>query len=89
MILEVQKINNQFVILNPPIKNSDHYFIDVDEKKVFENDTALPQLKNLATKYPDNVFLSTQLKYYVSYNNEKNTSDDDLLYDALKDKYGL
>ena len=52
-------------------------------------DIAFEQLKELAKKFPDDVFIQSKFKYYIPYTTEKGKTDDDYLYDALKEKYGL
>ena len=99
MILEVQKINDQYVIKNPPITSETHFFIKIEKKHILknrpgkkklpENDKALKQIIALAKKWPDNKFLQDKVKYYMPYTNNFVKTDDDYLYEALKEKYEL
>jgi len=99
MILEVQKINDQYVIKNPPKTSDAHFYLKIEQKdilkskpgkkKMLKTDVALEELKALAIKFPDDVFLQNKIKYYVPYTNPSGKSDDDYLNEALKEKYGL
>ena len=44
------------------------------------------QIIELANKIE---FIQNKIKYYIPYTTEKGKTDDDYLYDALKEKYGL
>jgi len=46
------------------------------------------ELKSLAEKHPENTLLQLKLKYYRPYP-PTDQSDDDILYEALKEKYNL
>lgn len=99
MILEVQKINDQYVIKNPPKTSEVHFFLQIEKKDILKSkplknkkqpkDIAFEQLKAMAEKWPENQFLQNKVKYYVPYNNTSCKTDDDYLYEALKEKYGL
>ena len=99
MILEVQKINDQYVIMNLPKTAETHFFLQIEKKDILKNkplkntkpvmDKAFEQLKAMAEKYPENQFLQNDVKFYIPYKNTMGKTDDDYLYDALKEKYGL
>jgi hypothetical protein len=53
-----------------------------------KQDQTYIELKSLAEKYPENKLLQTKLKYYSPYQ-ETDKTDDEILYEALKEKYNL
>ena len=99
MILEVQKINDQYVIKNPPKTSEPHFFIQIEKKHILKTrpakkklptkDKALEQIIALSKKWPKNKFLQDKIKYYMPYTNNSGKTDDDYLYEALKEKYEL
>jgi hypothetical protein len=48
------------------------------------DDPTYIELKSLAEKYPENTLLQLRLKHYRPYP-QTNQSDDDILYEALKE----
>jgi hypothetical protein len=52
----------------------------------FNEDPTYNELKTLAEKYPENKLLQLKLKCYRPYP-QTDISDDDILYEALKEKY--
>lgn len=98
MILEVQKINDQYVIKNPPISVDSHFFIQIEKKQIFENsprkrrmtkiDLGLQELKTLASKFPDDVLVQNLLKYHKPHIESNQKSDDEVYHDYLMDRYG-
>ena len=87
------------VIKNPPRTSESHFFIQIEKKHILKNrpakkklptnDNALEQIIALAKKWPDNKFLQDKVKYYMPYTNNSGKTDDDYLYEALKEKYEL
>ena len=54
----------------------------------YPEDPTYIELKTLSEKHPENELLQTKLKYYHPYP-KTDKSDDDILYEALKEKYNL
>jgi len=52
----------------------------------YSEDPTYIELKALAEKYPENTLLQLKLKYYRPYPST-DISDDESLYEALKEKY--
>lgn len=99
MILEVQKINDQYVIKNPPRTCGTHFFLQIEKKDILKSkplknkrqpiDNAFEQLKAMAEKWPEDQFLQNKVKYFVPYKSTTGKTDDDYFREALKEKYGL
>ena len=98
MILEVIKINNQFVIKNPPLSSEDTFFLKIEKKNIFKHrpvhniktktDKVPEELKALALKFPDDEFLQNKIKYYVAYANLDGRTDSEIYDDYIVEKYG-
>lgn len=98
MILEVKKINNQFVIKNPPLSSEDTFFLKIEKKNIFKHrpvrniktktDTVPEELKALALKFPDDEFLQNKIKYYVAYASLDERTDSEIYNDYIVEKYG-
>lgn len=98
MILEVKKINNQFVIKNPPLNSEDTFFLKIEKKNIFKHkpvrkmktkiEKVPEELKTLALKFPDDEFLQNKVKYYVAYSNPEEKADSEVYHDYLMEKYG-
>jgi hypothetical protein len=101
MQLHIIKKNNEFVIINPPEYLTDNFFIEIDKGNIIsgEENKATPEqesntykkTKALYKQMPDDDFIralheSTPPDYQYK---EPDKDDDDLLYDALRDKYEL
>jgi len=54
----------------------------------FHEDPTYIELKAIAEKHPENTLLQLKLKYYHPYS-PTDISDDEALYEALKEKYNL
>jgi hypothetical protein len=97
MILEVQKINNQFVIQNLPESMGDHFFLNIELQDIVKErpsvvglskDAVYEQIKMLAEKYPEDVFLQNKLKYYVPVSSNILKSDSEIYQEYLMEQYG-
>lgn len=97
MILEVKKINDQFVIKNPPINSGEQFFLQIEKKHILKSrpgkkkmpqtDITFQELKALALKLSDDVLLQNMVKYYKPHiSNQK--SDDDVYHEYLMERYG-
>lgn len=100
MQLHIVKRNNEFVILNPPKDLPDKFFIEIDREKSIEQEAepeksqssrTFMKTKKVYEQMPDDDFIkalheSTPPDYQYK---DSEKDDDDLLYDALKDKYEL
>jgi hypothetical protein len=54
----------------------------------FNEDPTYNELKTLAEKYSENKLLQRKLKYYRPYP-QTDISDEDILYETLKEKHNL
>jgi len=98
MILEVKKINNQFVIKNPLLSMEDAFFLQIEKKNILKHRPArkmktktekIPvELKALALKFPDDEFLQNKVKYYVAYSKPEEKTDSEVYHDYLNEEYG-
>jgi hypothetical protein len=98
MRLEIKKEKSRYILLNPPADAGTHFYVDVQPDKIIRKNKGLKKdapnahsiLKNLVEKNPDNEFLKISLSLTpAEYAFEKELSDEQLLNEALSDKYEL
>jgi hypothetical protein len=100
MILEIIKEGNKYILKSPPKHLGDHFYIEVDSKHITRNkkmnthkpkeSTTYQQLKKLAARFPEDDFLrSTLAVTAIDYEHIQDKTDAEILYEALKEKYGL
>jgi hypothetical protein len=98
MILEVQKIDNQYVIKNPPKNVDEHFFLNVEakdivklkpnKKRIQQKDESFAQLQIMANAHPKDELLQMMVKYYKPHSTVKQLSDKEVLQKHLMEKYG-
>jgi len=101
MQLHIIKKNNEFVLVNPPQDLADKFFIEIDRKNIIHEEKikkshtqesdAFKKTQVLYRQFPEDDFIkalheSTPPDYQYKASGK---DDDDLLYDALKEKYEL
>jgi hypothetical protein len=98
MRLEIKKEKSKYIVLNPPLDAGTHFYVEVQPDKIIRKSKGLKRnlsnahsiLKNLVKKNPDNEFLKISLALTPSeYVFEKDLSDEQLINEALSDKYEL
>jgi|ERR1035437_2391283 hypothetical protein len=98
MILEVQKIDNQYIIKNPTKNMDEHFFLNVEAKDILkqkpnkkrmqQKDEAFTPLQTLAKAHPENELLQIMVKYYKPYSTENILSDKEVFQKHIMGKYG-
>jgi len=98
MILEVQKIDNQYVIKNPTKNMEEHFFLNIaakdilkqkpNKKRIQQEDKSFAQLQTMAKAYPKDALLQMMVKYYKPHSTVNQLSDKEVLQKHLMEKYG-
>ena len=98
MILEIEKRNDQYIIVDPPYFDVDNFYIKIDTNDIikinqrkqdeFKDDVGYQKLKEIAEKLPHDEFIQNKLKYYVPYKNIDGKSDDEVYHEYLMERYG-
>lgn len=98
MRLHIVKQNGVFVIQNPPADLLDRFYIDIkhenmmpikSESPSIENN-AFEKIKKLYESFPEDAFVKSLMDSTPpSYSYKLEQGDDDLLFDALKEKYDI
>jgi hypothetical protein len=96
MLLEIKKEKGRFILLNPPENASNRFSVEVSRiidrprGKRKGASKAYLELKELASRFPDNEFLQTSLQLFPpDYETGPDMQDDILLNEALSEKYGI
>lgn len=96
MLLEIKKEKGRFILLNPPANASNRFFVEVskiiddNKEKSAAPTKAYTEIKRLAEKYPDNEFFAISAEMTPpDYHTDDLADTKELLYDALKNKYGI
>jgi len=80
MLLEIRKINNQFVVKNMPKMKEGNFYIKINKKDILnkkpkqqlkKKDGVLEQLKALGEKFPNDVLIQNMIVFYKPHNNNK------------------
>lgn len=96
MLFEIKKEKGRYILLNPPENASNRFSVEVSRiidrpgRKRKGASKAYLELKELASRFPDNEFLQTSLQLFPpDYETGPDMQDDILLNEALSDKYGI
>ncbi|MCK5704567.1 MAG: hypothetical protein KAI29_25615 [Cyclobacteriaceae bacterium] len=99
MKLHIVKQYNQFIIQNPPKYFLDSFSLEIQKSDILPDKTnrkevketeVFKKIKKLYEAFPDDPFIQSLMETTPpDYGYQQDKSDDDLLSDALKNKYGL
>lgn len=99
LVLEIAREGGRYIVKNMPDNFPDKVGIEIRsdagiaaKKRVRgkkDDKNAHEFWKKMAGKYPENEFIQFKAKHFVPFASPDQLSDDELLYEALKEKYGL